>query len=265
MADGDALGGAFYHDLDELAIVFDELERLALLDRIQRRLRNVNVAALDEFLHVPKEERQQQRADVRTVDVGVGHQDDLAVADFARIEVVFRNAGAQRRDHATNFFVGQHLVVAGFFHVENFTFERQNGLEAAVAPLLGGATCGFSLDQIKLATFRITLGTIRQLAGKASAIQHAFAASQIASLAGSFTRARRVDGFVDHLAGYSCVLLKERTEFFVDERLHNACDIGIQLAFGLTFKLRLRQLYADHGDQAFANVIARQILFYVFE
>jgi hypothetical protein len=32
--------------------------------------------------HVAEEERQQQRADVRSVDVGIGHQDELAVAQL---------------------------------------------------------------------------------------------------------------------------------------------------------------------------------------
>ncbi len=47
--------------------------------------------------------------------------------------------------------------------------------------------------------------------------------------------------------------------------LHGAGDIGIQLALGLAFELRLRQLHADHGDQAFAHVVAGQIFFHVFE
>ena len=47
--------------------------------------------------------------------------------------------------------------------------------------------------------------------------------------------------------------------------MHCSGDIGIQFAFGLPFKLRLRQLHADHGDQTFAHVVAGQIFFHVFE
>jgi hypothetical protein len=42
---------------------------LALLHFVQRRLRDVDVPALDQFRHLPIEERQEQRADVRAVDV----------------------------------------------------------------------------------------------------------------------------------------------------------------------------------------------------
>src|SRR6185312_9813169 len=47
-----------------------------LLRLVERRLRDVDVPALDELRHLPIEKRQQQRADVRAVDVRVGHDDD---------------------------------------------------------------------------------------------------------------------------------------------------------------------------------------------
>ena len=74
-----------------------------------------------------------------------------------------------------------------------------------------------------------------------------------------------VDGFVDDLAGDGGVLLEECAQLFVDDGLHDACDVGIQLALGLAFELRLRQLDADHGHQTFANVVSGEIFFYVFE
>ncbi len=40
-------------------------------DSVERRLRDEEVPALDELLELPVEERQQQRPDVRAVDVGV--------------------------------------------------------------------------------------------------------------------------------------------------------------------------------------------------
>ncbi len=168
--------------------------------REQRRLRDEDVAALDQFLHVAEEERQQQRADVAAVDVGVGHQDDFAVAQLGRIEIVLRDAGAERGDHGANFFVRQHLVVARFLDVENFSLERKDRLEAPIASLLRGSACGLALDQEQLAAFRLALGTIGQLAGQASAIERAFAARQIAGFAGGFTGAGRIDRFVDDLA-----------------------------------------------------------------
>ena len=53
-----AVGGALDHDFDELAVILDVLLRLAFLDRVQRRLCDVHVATLDQFLHVTEEKRQ---------------------------------------------------------------------------------------------------------------------------------------------------------------------------------------------------------------
>ena len=62
--------------------------RLAARDFVERRLRDVDMAHFDEFMHLPVEERQQQRADVRAVDVGVGHDDDLVVAKLVELELI---------------------------------------------------------------------------------------------------------------------------------------------------------------------------------
>ena len=61
------------------------------------------------------------------------------------------------------------------------------------------------------------------------------------------------------------VLLEERAEALVDEGLHDAGDVGVELALGLALELRLRELDADDGDQAFANIVAGEILLDVLE
>jgi hypothetical protein len=74
---------------------------LAVLDLVQRRLRDVDVAALHQFGHLAVEEGQQQGADVRAVHVGVGHDDDAVVAQLVGLKScrpVLADAGAQRGD-----------------------------------------------------------------------------------------------------------------------------------------------------------------------
>ena len=108
-----------------------------------------------------EEECEQQRADVRAIHVGVGHQNDLPVSYFRCVEIFLRNSRSERRNHGANFFVRQHLVVARFFNVENFAFQRQDGLKAAIAPLLGSATCGLALNQEQFAAVRLPFAAIR--------------------------------------------------------------------------------------------------------
>jgi hypothetical protein len=53
------------------------VDRLAALgEAVERRHREIEMALVDQPRHLPVEERDQQRGDMRAVDVGVGHDDD---------------------------------------------------------------------------------------------------------------------------------------------------------------------------------------------
>jgi hypothetical protein len=56
----------------ERALVLEVQLGLALLDLVERRLRDIDVAVLEQLVEVPEEERQEQRPDVAAVDIGVG-------------------------------------------------------------------------------------------------------------------------------------------------------------------------------------------------
>ena len=111
----------------------------ALLGPEQGWLRDVQVAALDQLRHLPIEESQQQRADVGAVDVGVGHDHDLVVAQLLGVEFLLADPGPQRRDQRADLLTAEHLVEARTLDVEDLTAQRQDRLELAVPALLGGA------------------------------------------------------------------------------------------------------------------------------
>ena len=89
-------------------LVFQILFFLSHLDFVQGGLRNIDVTALDQLGHLSIKESEQQRANVRTVHIRIGHDDDAVVAQFVDIKVVcarltrlgayFANAGAKRSD-----------------------------------------------------------------------------------------------------------------------------------------------------------------------
>ena len=151
--------------------------------------------------------------------------------------------------------MAQHLVVARFFDVQDLALERQDRLILAVAALLGRAACRFALDDEYLAARRIALLAIGQLAGQAAGVHGRLAAGQLASLAGSFARAGRVNALADDAARYGGVLVEILAKPLVHELLDVSLDVAIQFALGLPFELRLRQLHGYHGDQAFAHVV----------
>src|SRR6266487_1388678 len=248
-------GGALHQLAREVALVADVFLALPALHAVERRLRDVNVIALDELLHVAEEKSQQQRANVRTVDVRIGHENNLVIAQFSRVEIVLADAGAQRGDDGANFLVPQHFVVARLFDVEDFSLERQDGLVLAVASLLRRPAGRFALDNEQLAPRRIALLAIGKFSRQAARIHRGFAARQFARLAGRFARARRFNAFADDAARDGRVLVEPLAELFVHELFDVALDVAVQFALGLPFKLRLRQAHAHHGDQALADVV----------
>ena len=64
--------------------------------------------------------------------------------------------------------MAEHLVVAGFFDVEDFALEREDRLIAAVASAFGGAAGGFTLDEEEFAARGIAFLAIGELSGQAA-------------------------------------------------------------------------------------------------
>ena len=159
----DVLGGMIDDVLLEGAIVLEVDLFLAGLDLVEWRLRDIEVATLDDVGEVPEEECQQQGADVRTVDVGVGHHDDPMVAESAGVELI-ADRGPERRDQRSDLVVLQHLVEPRLLDVQNLAAQRQDGLEAAVAALLRRTTRRVTLDDVELGPARVALGAVGQLA-----------------------------------------------------------------------------------------------------
>ena len=77
-------GGALHQLVSKFALIADVALGFAALHAIERRLGDIDVAALDELLHVAEEKSEQQSADVAAVDVGVGHENDFVIAQLGR-------------------------------------------------------------------------------------------------------------------------------------------------------------------------------------
>ena len=147
--------------------------------------------------HLAEEEGEQQRADVRAVDVRVGHDDDLVVAELVDVEVVAPDAGAERGDQRADLLGRQHLVEAGALDVEDFAAQRQHRLELAVAALFGRAAGRVALDDEDLGLGRIALLAVGELARQARDVERALAPGQLARLARRLARLRRLDHLAD--------------------------------------------------------------------
>ena len=70
----------------------------ALANFIKRRLSNINMSALDQVTHLTEEKSEQQRTDMRTVYIGIRHDDDAVIPKVFRREFRIANTTPQCLD-----------------------------------------------------------------------------------------------------------------------------------------------------------------------
>ncbi len=145
-------------------VIFDVLFLFAFLHFVQRRLCNIDVAAFNDFRHLTVEEGQQQRTDVRAVDVRIGHDDDAVIAQLVRVVFVTTNAAAQRGDQRRHFLRREHFVETRFLNVEDFTFQRQDGLVLTVTALLRRTARGVPFHKVQFGQRRVAFLAVSQFA-----------------------------------------------------------------------------------------------------
>ena len=87
---------------------------------------------------------------MRTIHIGIGHNDDFVVAQFIGIKVFAADAGAERSDQRRDLIARKHFVKAGALDIEDFAAQRQNRLVLSVAALLSRTTRRVPLDNKKL-------------------------------------------------------------------------------------------------------------------
>ena len=212
-------------ELGHLLLVLEVRLFLVLGDLVERRLRDVEEALVDERGHVAEEERQQQRPDVRAVDVGVGHDDDLVVADLPGVEVR-RDPRSERRDEGPDLGRGEHLVEPRLLDVQDLAAQRQDRLGAAVAAHLGRAAGRVALDDEELGERGILLLAVGQLAGQGPRIESALPADELAGFASGFAGAGGFDDLLDDPLADARVLLEVGAQLVVDDLLDPGLHFG---------------------------------------
>ena len=110
-----------------------------------------------------------------TVDIGIGHDDDLVIAEvFAPVFVA--QPTTERLNKVFQFLIGVNLVIGCGGDVKDFSAKRQDRLRFTVTALFGGAASTITLDYEYLSTFASALAAVSQLAGKAKTACRRFTA-----------------------------------------------------------------------------------------
>ena len=227
-----------------------------VLHPVERRLGDVEVALVYQPLHPAVEEGEQERADVGTVHIGVGHDDHRVVAEGAEVE--FRvHPGAEGGDEHPDLLVLQHPVEAGLLHIQDLSPQRQDGLETPVAPLLRRTAGGLALDDEDLAGGGVALLAVGEFAGERGGGEGALAAGHVTRFPGGFPGAEGVHRLRGDALRLFRVLLEEPGEALVHHLFDEALDAAVaEFRLGLPFELRLGHPDADDRGEADAGVFA---------
>ena len=230
-----------------------------LLDEVKRRLGDIYAAVLDERLHVAVEERQKQSTDMCSVNIGICHDDDFAIAALRQVKVL-GDTVSESGDHCTDFRVREDFVEACLLYVENLTAERKDCLESSVTSLFCGAACGVTLYEVNLSLLRVPYGAVGKLARETRYLKGVLSAGELACFSCSHARAGCHDGFFKNPLCDCRILLEEFRESFCNDGVNNTAYLGVsELRLRLSLELRLMNLEADDACKSFADVLACEV------
>ena len=194
------------------------------------------------------------------VHVGIGHDEYLVVAQLGDVELLAQ-AAAQRRHNRSKLVVAVNFVDARLFHVEHLAPQRKDSLYFGIAPHLGAAAGGIALHDVDFCFRGVLLTAVRQLAGHTAVFQRRLAAHQLARFFGGLAGTGGLHGFFINGLCHRRIFFKKFLQLVVHDAGDKAPYLGIaQLRLCLSFELRLRQLHADDGCQAFAHVRAGEVV-----
>ena len=220
---------------------------------------------LDEGAHIAEEEGQHQGADVRTIDIGIGHDEHFIIPQLGDIEFL-ADAAAQCQHNGHQLIVAVDTVRTGLFHVQHLAPQGEDGLNGGVTAHLGRAACRVTLDDEDLGAGGVFFTAVGQLAGHPAGLQRALAAHQLPGLFGSGAGAGCLGGLFKNGLCHAGVLLKELHQLGVHHVGNKGADLGIaQLCLGLALELCLLQLDGNDADEALADIGTGKVLVLILQ
>ncbi|CDC74301.1 uncharacterized protein BN503_00904 [Oscillibacter sp. CAG:155] len=194
------------------------------------------------------------------VHIGIGHDDDLVIAELIEVELL-ADAGAQRRDDGLELVVSIDLVRPGLLYVEHLAPQRQNGLEPGIPTLGGGAACGVALDDVDLGEFRVIFVAVPELVRHGRAAQGRLAADGLPGPLGGLPGAVSGKGLVQDHPTRLGIFLQEDLQLFGDDVIHQSADLAVaQLCLGLALELGVGELDGDDAGETLPAVLAGDLL-----
>ena len=202
-----------------------------------------------------------QRADVRAVDVGVGHDDDAVVAELREVELL-ADPGADRGHDRLDLRVREHLVDPVLLGVDHLPAQRQDRLEARCrARRFGRAAGRVALDEVELGRPRGRGSGSRRACPAASRRRaRSCGASGRAPCGRPGARRAAAIAFVMICFASAGFSSRNSASFCVHRLLARGRDPRVaELRLRLPLELRVAQLHRDDRGEALADVLALEV------
>ncbi len=200
-----------------------------------------------------------------TVDIRIGHQDDMVIAGPLHVEIV-PYSGTDSRYQRLDLGVFQDLVLRRLLDVQDLSPQGEDRLELPVPALLCGTACRISFHDVEFALRRVPLLAVGEFSGKAGRLERTLPPCELTcgpgGLPGPGSRHCLIH---DHLES-SRVLLEVLGERGVDKRVDNAPDVAVPEAhLGLPLELRVRHPGADDAGEPFPDIFTLDLGIVVLE
>ena len=156
------LKSKFFIGIDVFTVLFT-----LWLNLIQRRLSNVYITCVNHWLHITIEEGKQKNSNVRAVNIGIGHDDNLVITSLLNIKLI-SNARTNSGNQRSNSVRRKCAVSLYALNVQNLSAKWKNCLDRTVTCHLCRTTCGVTLDDEELSHLCIANRAVCKLSRKSS-------------------------------------------------------------------------------------------------
>ena len=141
------------------------------------------------------------------INISIGHNNHFVVPAFTLV-IVIMDACSKGGNHGLYFLIHQDFIHTAFFHIENFTSQRQDCLCPAVSPLFCRTTCGITFYQEDFANLRVFGRTIGQLTRNGRLIGFLLISDSFFCFAGGFSGHGCLAVFLNNFSCIGGILFK---------------------------------------------------------
>ena len=215
---------------------------------VKRRGGDVKMPFLNDAGHETVEKRHDERVDMRTIDVGIGHDNDFIVTQFVDVGlfVVFAFDADTYADTLNNVhhrFGFEHFMPLHFLYVEDFSFQRKDRLRVAIAALLGRTACRIALDKEDFGSLWVFVRAVGQFSGQSASRHRVLPLYAFACLSCCDARRSGQYHLVTNLFCLFGMFFQIISQSLSHGLLNGSRDLTVaQFGFRLTFELRLGYL-----------------------